>query len=289
MAAATISPSRPAASATGHWGPDQMTVTGTPNHTEGESRFRIAREKKGLTQQQCADYCGASLKSIKRYDAGRHPQRMATAQRLAEVLGKPPEWLWPPEDDLNVRVARANYPTPPLADPLSAPDPHEVLATLHPTRPGVRRHARWLAPAIALAALAATAAVVLATTGHNPPAPPTNAGTSSEIAPVPTGAPPPLLAARTANAHRASKRPSKQRSSHHPSKRRRTSASRKRVAHPSRPSTPVSSARAAQPPSTTQQPTATTATASAATPASSTPAKRQPAGTPSSGGGEFLP
>src|SRR5512132_2823136 len=174
MAAATISLTTPAPPPDAEWGPDQMIATSHPSDTEGKSRFRIARERRNLTQQQLADYCEIPVRSIKRYDAGGRVRDIEIAQRLAEVLDQPLHWLWPPENHPYVQVARANHPDappapPPPPPPPPGPDPHEVLATLHRTRPHARRRrARWLAPAIALATAAvAAAAVVLATTGHN--------------------------------------------------------------------------------------------------------------------------
>jgi transcriptional regulator with XRE-family HTH domain len=290
MAAATISPTTPAPPPDGQWGPDQMIATSHPSDTEGKSRFRIARERRGLTQQQLADYCEIPLRSIKRYDAGGRVRDIEIAQRLAEVLDQPLHWLWPPENHPYVHVARANHPVPP-----TTPDPHEVLATLHRTRPRARRRrARWLASVIAFAAAAVAAtAVVLATTGHEQPAAtPASAPAPGEIAPILKAAAPPLLAASAletqTNDHRTSKRRPKRRS-HRASKRHHASSSPKRVAHPSGGSSPAASPRVAQPASTTQQTSAPAATASAATPASSAPATRQPAAAPSSGGGEFLP
>src|SRR5215211_7917343 len=124
MTAATISPTTPAG---GQRGPDHMIATSTPSGTAGKSRFRIARERRELTQQQVADRCELSLKTIKRYDAGGRPRSIEIAQRLAEVLEHPLEWLWPPEANLNVRVARANYPVPLPPALASIPDPHDVL------------------------------------------------------------------------------------------------------------------------------------------------------------------
>jgi transcriptional regulator with XRE-family HTH domain len=280
MVAATISSSTPAPPPDGQRSPDQMIATTPPSDTEGKSRFRIARERRNLTQQQLADYCEVSLKSIKRYDAGGRVRDIEIAQRLAEVLDQPLYWLWPPDDHLQVRVARANHPdaTP---DPPATPDPHEVLATLHRTRPRLRRRARWLASAIALATIAAiTTAVVLATTGHKQPAAtPTSAPAPGEIAPILTAAAPPLLAAsavETTDDHQASRGHRKQRA--HASRRHHRSApSQRRATHSSGGSSSAAFPRTAQPVSTTRQAVAPTATASTAIPASSTPAKRQPA------------
>src|SRR5262245_56270717 len=146
MPAASISPT-PARLSDGHWGPAQpiATVSSTPHATAGKSRFRIARERRSLTQQQLADYCEIPLRSIKRYDAGGRVRDIEIAQRLAEVLDQPLHWLWPPDNHPYVQVARANHPDAAPAPP-ATPDPREVLATLHLTRAGVRRHARWLAP-----------------------------------------------------------------------------------------------------------------------------------------------
>jgi transcriptional regulator with XRE-family HTH domain len=293
MPAATISPTVPAAPAEWEWGPDQMIGTSTPSATAGKSRFRTARERRELTQQQVADRCELSLKTIKRYDGGGRPRNVEIAQRLAEVLDQPLEWLWPPEANLNVRVARANYPVAPPADPPTIPDPHAVLATLHRTRPRLRRPGRWLVAVIALATVAVAAtAVVLATTGHkHPAAASTSAKPPVGIAPTLTAAPPPLLAASardTKNDRPASKRQHNPRA--HASKRHhRSTPSQKRTTRRSSGSSPAASTRVAQPVSTTQQAVASTATASAATPASSAPVKHQPGNTAGSGGGEFLP
>jgi transcriptional regulator with XRE-family HTH domain len=292
MAAATISPDTLAPLAGGHRGPDQMIGTSTPSGEAGKSRFRVARERRELTQQQVADRCELSLKTIKRYDAGGRPRSIEIAQRLAEVLDQPLHWLWPPDDHLQVRVARANHPDAAPSAPPATPDPHEVLATLR-TRPRLHRRARWLAPVICLATAAVAATtVVLATTGHGQPAtPPTNASAHGGIAPILTPAAPPLLAASAANTtddHPAAKRDRNQRA--HASKRHHRSAPSQRPArHSGNGSTTPASASNVQPTSTTQQAAATTATASSRTPASSTPAKRQSADAPSSGGGEFLP
>jgi transcriptional regulator with XRE-family HTH domain len=267
MPAASISPTTPAPPAGRHRGPDQMVATSTPSGTAGKSRFRLARERRGLTQQQVADRCELSLKTIKRYDAGGRPRSVEIAQRLAEVLEQPLEWLWPPEANLNVRVARANYPAPPPPGPASIPDPHDVLATLRQTRPrGRQRHARRLAPAITLATVAAIITiVVLASTGHQgPTGTQTGADPRDDIAPALSSAPPPLLAAgtvETANDHRASKRRPKQRShpatSHH--------QSQKRVLRSGAGSSPAVAARSEQPTSTAQQPVAPTASSNAIT------------------------
>lgn len=293
MAAATISPTRLAPPAGRHWGPDQMIGTNTPSGEAGKSRFRMARERRELTQQQVADRCELSLKTIKRYDAGGRPRSIEIAQRLAEVLDQPLHWLWPPDDHLQVRVARANHPDAAPSAPPATPDPHEVLATLHSTRPRLQRRARWLAAVICLATAAVAAtAVVLATTGHGQRAtPPTNASARGGIAPILTPAAPPLLAAsaaETTDDQRAAKRDRNQRA-HAPRRHHRSAPSQRPATHSSGGSTPPASARTAQPTSTTQQTAATTTTVSAPTPASSTPAKRQRADAPSSGGGEFLP
>lgn len=293
MAAATISPTRLAPPAGRHWGPDQMIGTNTPSGEADKSRFRMARERRELTQQQVADRCELSLKTIKRYDAGGRPRSIEIAQRLAEVLDQPLHWLWPPDDHLQVRVARANHPDAAPSAPPATPDPHEVLATLDSTRPRLQRRARWLASGIAFATAAVAAtAVVLATTGHGQRAtPPTNASARGGIAPILTPAAPPLLAAsaaETTDDQRAAKRDRNQRA-HAPRRHHRSAPSQRPATHSSGGSTPPASARTAQPTSTTQQTAATTTTVSAPTPASSTPAKRQRADAPSSGGGEFLP
>jgi transcriptional regulator with XRE-family HTH domain len=293
MVAATISPTTSAPSAGRAWGSDQMIGTSTPSGTAGKSRFRVARERRELTQQQVADRCELSLKTIKRYDAGGRPRSIEIAQRLAEVLDQPLHWLWPPEDHLQVRVARANHPVAAPRDRPATPDPREVLATLQRARPASGRRARWLASVIALAAAAVAAtAVVLATAGHKQPATaPTSARTPGGIAPILTGAAPPLLAAsavETTDDQRAAKRSRKTRARasrrHH-----RSARSQRPATHSSGGSSPAAFLRVAQPVSTTQQAVAPTATASAATAASSAAVKRQPADTPSSGGGEFLP
>jgi transcriptional regulator with XRE-family HTH domain len=290
MPGATISPATPATPAEWEWGPDQMIGTSTPSGMAGKSRFRTARERRELTQQQVADRCELSLKTIKRYDAGGRPRNVEIAQRLAEVLDQPLEWLWPPEANLNVRVARANYPVAPPADPPSIPNPHEVLATLHRARPASRRRARWLASVIALATAAVAAtAVVLATTGDKQPATtPTNAKTPGGIAPILAGAAPPLLAAQATDDHRAPKHTDKT-PAHASRHRHRSAPSQQRTTHSSGGSSLAAAPRTAQAVSATQQPAATTATASAATAASSAPVKRQLGDTPSGGGGEFLP
>jgi transcriptional regulator with XRE-family HTH domain len=290
MAAATISPIALAPLAGRHWGRDQMIGTSTPSGEAGKSRFRMARERRELTQQQVADRCELSLKTIKRYDAGGRPRSIEIAQRLAEVLDQPLEWLWPPEANLNVRVARANYPVAWPADPPTIPNPHEVLATLHRTRPRLRRRARWPAPMIALATAAVAAtAVVLATTGDKHPATaPTSAKAPAGIAPTLAAAAPPLLAAQTTDDHRAAKHSPKNRaraSRHH----RRSARSQRPRTHSNGGSSPATAPRVPQPASTTQQAAATTTTTSTATAASLTPVKRQPIGGSSSGGGEFLP
>jgi transcriptional regulator with XRE-family HTH domain len=287
MAAATISPITLAG---GRRGPDHMIASSTPSGTAGKSRFRMARERRELTQQQVADRCELSLKTIKRYDAGGRPRSIEIAQRLAEVLEQPLDWLWPPEANLNVRVARANYPAPPPATPPAIPDPHEVLATLHQTRPhGRRPHARLLAPAIALVAAAVvTIAVVLATTEHERPVA-TQSGAVSRggIAPTLGAAAPPLLAARAVdrtNGPRASERDPKQRS-HRASSRRDASSSQKRAGHPSGESRSAATPRPAQPTSTEQQSVAPRATTNVTSTVLSSAAKRQPA----SAGCEFPP
>ena len=123
MAAATISPTTLAPPAGRHWGPDQMIGTSTPSGEAGKSRFRMARERRELTQQQVADRCELSLKTIKRYDAGGRPRSIEIAQRLAEVLDQPLHWLWPPDDHLQVRVARANHPDAAPSAPPRPPTP----------------------------------------------------------------------------------------------------------------------------------------------------------------------
>src|SRR5512133_2235586 len=139
MPGATISPTAPAAPADWQWGPDQMIGTSTPSGMAGKSRFRMARERRELTQQQVADRCELSLKTIKRYDAGGRPRSIEIAQRLAEVLDQPLHWLWPPDDHLQVRVARAKDHASAGDEASTIPDPHEVLATLHQTRPRARQ------------------------------------------------------------------------------------------------------------------------------------------------------
>jgi transcriptional regulator with XRE-family HTH domain len=274
-----------------------MIATRSPSVTEGKSRFRIARERRDLTQQQLADRCELSLKTIKRYDAGGRPRSIEIAQLLAEVLDHPLDWLWPPEDHLNVRVARANHPAPPPPDPSAIPDPHEVLATLHQTRPRARqRRPRWLASAIALATVAAiTTAVVLATTGHQRPvARQTSAGSRGDIAPTLTAPPPRVLATRTAdtktNNHRASKRRPRQRS-HRASRRHHASSPQKRVVQSSAGSSLAVSPRPAQPASTLAP--ATTAprasTARATTTHVSAPSAPPPSANSSPAESEFLP
>jgi transcriptional regulator with XRE-family HTH domain len=260
-----------------------MIAPNTPSVTAGKSRFRIARERRDLTQQQLAARCELSLKTIKRYDAGGRPRAIEIAQLLAEVLDHPLDWLWPPDDHLNVRVARANHPAPPAPGPSAIPDPHDVLATLRRTRPALRR-ARWLAPAIALATVAAVAtAVVLATTGHERPvAAQTRATSRTDIAPSLTAAPPPLLAARAAatktTSHRASTRRRKQRS-HRASSHRH---SQERVVRSGAGSSPAVAPRSQQPTSTAQQPVAASATTSATRTVSS-PAATGQASTPVAG------
>jgi transcriptional regulator with XRE-family HTH domain len=279
MAAATISPTTPAG---GQRGTDQMIASSTPSGTAGKSRFRIARERRELTQQQVADRCELSLKTIKRYDAGGRPRSIEIAQRLAEVLEQPLDWLWPPEANLNVRVARANYPAPPSPAPASIPDPHEVLATLHRTRRhGRRPRARLLAPAIALVVAAVVgAAVLLATTEHERPvATQSGARSRSGIAPTLGAAAPPLLAARAVertSGQRASKRDPKERS-HRASSRRDRSSSQQRAGHPGSGSRSAATPRRAQPTSTAQQPVAPRATTNVTSTASSSATKRQPA------------
>jgi transcriptional regulator with XRE-family HTH domain len=278
MPGATISPSTPAPPPDGQPGPDQMIAPNTPSGTTVKSRFRVARERRDLTQQQLAARCELSLKTIKRYDAGGRPRSIEIAQLLAEVLDHPLDWLWPPDDHLNVRVARANHPAPPPPDPSAIPDPHDVLATLHQTRPRARqRRARWLASAIALASVAAiTTAVVLATTGHERPvARQTGTGSRGDIAPALTAAPPPALAARAletkTNNHPTSQRRPKQRSHrasshHHP---------QKRVVGSGGGSSPAVAPRSEQPTSTAQQPVAPSATTNATRTVSSPAATRQ--------------
>jgi transcriptional regulator with XRE-family HTH domain len=278
MRVATISPRTPAPPPDGQWGADQMIAPSTPSVTAGKSRFRVARERCDLTQQELADRCELSLKTIKRYDAGGRPRSIEIAQLLAEVLDHPLDWLWPPDDHLNVRVARANHPAPAPPAPASIPDPHEVLATLRQTRPRARqRHARWLAPAIALATVAAVATiVVLATTGHQRPAETqTRAASRGDIARTLTLAPPSLLAARAVetktSSHRASTRRPKQRSHrasshHHPQKRAVGSGGG---------SSPAVAARSEQPTSTAQQPVVPSATTNAIRTVSSPAATRQ--------------
>jgi transcriptional regulator with XRE-family HTH domain len=229
MAGATISPTTPAP-ADRQWGSAQTlaTVSSTPNVTAEKSRFRIARERRKLTQQELADYCEIPLRSIKRYDAGGRVRDIEIAQRLAEVLDQPLHWLWPPDNHPYVQVARANHPDAMPTGFPATPDPREVFATLHLARPGVRRHARWLAPAIAVVAAAAiTVAVILATTDYERPLPQTDTTPRSDITPVLGPAAPPVLTARTVAATNArsvtSHHPTQR--SHRASKRRRASAS----------------------------------------------------------------
>ena len=278
MDAATISPATPAPPPVGKWGSDQMIGTSTPTATAAKSRFRIARERKDLTQQQLADRCELSLKTIKRYDAGGRPRSIEMAQRLAEVLDHPLDWLWPPDDHLNVRVARAKDPPSSPAEASTIPDPHEVLATLDQTRAHARQpRARWLAAAIVAVAVVATAVAVAATGDKRPPEPQTSAGPRGAIAPTLGIAAPPLLAAHavdTANRHQASERRPK-----HASGRHHASLSRKRVARSSGNASTAASSRSAQSTSTASQRLAPRTTTTATTAASSPPAKRQPATT----------
>jgi transcriptional regulator with XRE-family HTH domain len=288
MPAASISPA-PARLSDGQWGQAQTiaTVSSTPNVTAEKSRFRLARERRNLTQQQLADYCEIPLRSIKRYDAGGRVRDIEIAQRLAEVLDQPLHWLWPPDNHPYVQVARANHPdATPTALPAS-PDPREVLATLR-TRPRRPPRARWLASVLAfVTAAGASTAVVLVTTGHGQPArPPTTAKNPHGTAPILTGAAPPLLAVQTTNDHRRQSTPA---TPAHASRHHRTSRSQRRPTHSGDGSSPAASSGVAQPVSTGKQPVASTTTASATTAASSAHVKRPPADAPSSGGGEFLP
>lgn len=255
-----------------------MIGTSTPSVTAAKSRFRIARERKDLTQQQLADRCELSLKTIKRYDAGGRPRSIEMAQRLAEVLEHPLDWLWPPDDHLNVRVARAKDHAPAGEEASTIPDPHDVLATLHQTRPRARQpRARWLAAAIVAVAVVTTAVVVAATGSKRPMAPHTSAGPRSGIAPTLGIAAPPVMAAHaidTANTHRASKRRPK-----HASRRHRASSSGKRVMRSSGGASTAGSPRSTQSTSTAPQRVAPRTTTNATSAASSPSTKRQPATT----------
>jgi transcriptional regulator with XRE-family HTH domain len=278
MDAATISPTTYARSPVGKRGSDQMIGTSTPSVTAAKSRFRIARERKDLTQQQVADRCELSLKTIKRYDAGGRPRSIEMAQRLAEVLEHPLDWLWPPDEHLNVRVARAKDPTPSPTEAATIPDPREVLATLHQTRPRSREpRARWLAAAIVAVAVVTTAVVVAATGGKRPTVPQTSSGPRSGIAPTLGIAAPPVMAAHaveTANTHRASKRHPKQ-----PSRHDGASSSGKHVGRPSGGASTAGSLRSAQSTSTSPQRVAPRTATNATSAASSPPTNRQPAAT----------
>ena len=294
MAAATISPTRLAPPAERHWGPDQMIGTSTPSGEAGKSRFRVARERRELTQQQVADRCELSLKTIKRYDAGGRPRSIEIAQRLAEVLDQP------------LRLALATRRSPPGS-----------RRTRQPPRRGAIRPARDPRPPRGprhppLDSTSPPAARPVAGVGdrsrhsrrgrhrrragdHGPQAArdaanqrrPRAAGSRRSSRPPRRRCWPrarrndqTTTGLRNATATSAHTRPGATTAAPRRSGVRRIPAAARR---------PAASTRVAQPASTTQQAAATTTTASATTAASSTPAKRQPADTPSSGGGEFLP
>ena len=60
---------------------------------------------------------------------GGRPRSIEMAQRLAGVLDHPLDWLWPPGDDLNVRVARAKDPPGPGR---GVDDPRPARGPRHP-------------------------------------------------------------------------------------------------------------------------------------------------------------
>lgn len=65
-------------------------------------RFRLARERSGLTQEQVAVAAGIDEMSasarMSQYENGRHLPRYQIAVRLAQGLGVPVAYLYTPDD-----------------------------------------------------------------------------------------------------------------------------------------------------------------------------------------------
>lgn len=55
----------------------------------------VARKACNLTQEELASYLGVSRATYASYETGRRLPSLPTAQRIALVLGKPIEWLFP--------------------------------------------------------------------------------------------------------------------------------------------------------------------------------------------------
>jgi transcriptional regulator with XRE-family HTH domain len=259
----------------------QMSDTNTPT-AAGKSRVRIARELKGLTQAQLAERVGRHIETVKAWDQGRHkPGSPEDAQQLADVLERPLEWLFPPEEHLYVRDARARFPAPSAQAQAASPeipDPQDVLATLRPRRPARRVR---LAPTLALLATAAAiaAAVALATGSRTTAGPSAKTTPATTLTPAADAVQPPVSAKLSAigqeqqtdkQTQPTAKRASRHRAAAH---RRHRSHRRRGRTRPTRPTytPPVN----ATPASRTVTPTATQTAATGGT--TSTPGSRQAA------------
>jgi len=73
-------------------------------------RLRQARLRQGISQRELGiqtgmDPSGASVR-INQYERGRHVPDLATAARLAKVLGVPPPYLYAQNDELAAWILR---------------------------------------------------------------------------------------------------------------------------------------------------------------------------------------
>lgn len=61
------------------------------------SQLRIARKKKNLTQVQVAKHLGVAQSVIVKWETEKTEPTMRIGLKLAELVGTPPEQLWPDE------------------------------------------------------------------------------------------------------------------------------------------------------------------------------------------------
>ncbi|MBS0212559.1 MAG: helix-turn-helix transcriptional regulator [Proteobacteria bacterium] len=78
-----------------------------PERSTFALRLAQARERAGLSQKQLGLLAGmephVASPRINQYEKGKHEPQLATAKRLAEVLGVPPAFLYT-EDDLLAKL-----------------------------------------------------------------------------------------------------------------------------------------------------------------------------------------
>lgn len=63
-------------------------------------RIRLARKKRGWTQDHLAHASGVGVATIRRAEGGKFEPRMDTTRRLAEVLAIRPAWLMVGEEPM---------------------------------------------------------------------------------------------------------------------------------------------------------------------------------------------